>query len=58
MHIEIDQDVLHRRTFKDSIETKVMMLCANCFLDECYDLGCCLDGCECRNDHSERGNSC
>ena len=53
MHIEIDQDVLHRRSFKDSMGTKVMMLCANCFLDECYDLSCCLDGCECRQDHSD-----
>lgn len=54
MHIEIDQDKLHRRAFKDSVETKTMMLCANCFLDECYDLGCLgIEGCECRQDHSD-----
>jgi len=53
MHIDIDQTKLHRRAFRDSVETKNLMLCCNCFLDECFELGCCLDGCECRQDHSD-----
>jgi len=53
MHIEIDSTKLYRRTFQDSMEKKIMLLCSNCFLDECYDLGCIgLVGCQCRMDHS------
>ncbi len=57
MHIEIDQDKLYRRTFQDSMQSKVMMLCCNCFLNECFELGCIRstkDGsCECQQDHSD-----
>jgi len=54
MHIEIDSSKLYPRSFQDSLEKKIMMLCCNCFLDECYDLGCIgLEGCQCRMDHSD-----
>jgi len=56
MHIEIDSNRLYRRSFQDSMGKKIMMLCCNCFLNECFDIGCIgstNDGsCECRLDHS------
>ena len=53
MHIEIDSTKLYRRSYNGS---EVKMLCSNCFLNECVELGCIgstNDGnCECGN-HSD-----
>lgn len=47
MHIEIDSDKLYERRMNGDPK----LLCANCFLDECYELGCCKEECECSREH-------
>ena len=59
MHIELDSDKLYNRKFKNSLDgSKTMMkLCCNCYLSECYELGCIeqtSDGiCECGLEHGD-----
>lgn len=56
MHIEIDQDKLYPRKFTNSLGTRIELLCCNCFLNECFVLGCIESTsqgkCECKQDHS------
>ena len=58
MHIELDSDKLYERKFKTSEGSKIMKLCCNCFLSECYELSCVeetKDGkCECGLVHDSR----
>lgn len=49
--IEIDRTKLYTRRFNGDPEAK--QLCCNCFLAECDELGCCLSGCECSQEHGD-----
>lgn len=55
MHIEIDQGKLYRRKMTDSVGSRIELLCCNCFLNECFELGCIgstpQGNCQCRQDH-------
>ena len=55
VNIELDPDRLYPRKLSTSLQTEVLNVCCNCFLEECYQSGCIGDTsmgkCECKLDH-------